>query len=183
MSEKFSELSASLIKFIEKQHIYFIATARATGTVNLSPKGMDSLKILNNNKLLWLNYTGSGNESAAHILEDPRMTIMFCSFELKPLILRLYGKAKLMHPRDKDWNKYLEFFPNTKGARQIFILDINLVQTSCGFAVPFYDFKEERNALIDWAEKKGDAGIESYWLEKNQLSIDGFDTAIINEES
>tara|TARA_R110000772_G_scaffold32441_2_gene79405 strand:- start:661 stop:1224 length:564 start_codon:yes stop_codon:yes gene_type:complete len=182
MAEKFSELSPSLIKFIEGQHIYFVATARASGTVNLSPKGMDSLKVLSKKELLWLNYTGSGNETAAHILENPRMTIMFCSFERKPLILRLYGKAKAIHPRDKNWNKYLEFFPNTNGARQFYLLEINLVQTSCGFAVPFYDYKEERKALVDWAETKGDAGIESYWLEKNQLSIDGFDTAIIGNQ-
>lgn len=178
MAEKFSELSPSLINFIENQHIYFVATARAEGRVNLSPKGMDSLKVLNSNQLIWLNYTGSGNESAAHILENPRMTIMFCSFELKPLILRLYGKARSIHPRDESWLEYLKSFPKTTGARQLFLLDIDLVQTSCGFAVPFYDYKKERNALTDWAEKKGNAGIEAYWQEKNQFSIDGFDTEI-----
>lgn len=179
MSEKFSELSTSLISFIEKQHMFFVATARSTGTVNVSPKGMDSLKIINSKKLVWLNYTGSGNESAAHILENPRMTIMFCSFELKPLILRLYGKAQAIHPRDESWQEYLALFPEKSGARQLFSMDIDLVQTSCGFAVPFYEFKEDRNALVKWSGPKGDEGIQDYWQEKNQHSIDGFPTEIL----
>ena len=181
MSEKFPELSPSLISFIEKQHVYFAGTARSTGRVNISPKGMDSLKILNKNKLVWLNYTGSGNESAAHVLKTPRMTLMFCSFDRKPLILRLYGTAQAIHPRDESWSDYLKLFPEALGARQFFLIDIALVQTSCGFAVPFYEFKEEREALSTWAEKKGTAGIETYWLEKNQLSIDGFETAILED--
>jgi hypothetical protein len=183
MAEKFSELSSSLINFIEKQHMFFVGTARATGTVNVSPKGMDSLRILNANKLVWMNYTGSGNESAAHILESPRMTIMFCSFERKPLILRLYGTAQAVHPRDDDWQNYLEMFSDTSGARQFFTMDIELVQTSCGFAVPFYEFKEDRKALLEWSDKKGDAGIADYWQERNQQSIDGFPTEILNDTS
>ncbi|PCJ42711.1 MAG: pyridoxamine 5'-phosphate oxidase [SAR86 cluster bacterium] len=179
MSEKFPELSASLITFIEKQHVFFVGTARATGTVNLSPKGMGSLKILNSKQLVWLNYTGSGNESAAHILENSRMTIMLCSFERKPLILRLYGKAQALHPRDESWQEYLKLFPETSGARQLFTMDIELVQTSCGFAVPYYEFKEERKALVLWSKQTGDDGIEAYWEEKNQQSIDGFPTDIL----
>lgn len=179
MSEKFSELSSSLISFIEKQHVFFVGTARSTGTVNLSPKGMNSLKILNSKKLVWLNYTGSGNESAAHILENPRMTIMLCSFEKKPLILRLYGQARAIHPRDEQWDDFLKLFPESPGARQLFIMDLDLVQTSCGFAVPFYEFIEDREALLKWSDQKSDAGIQAYWEEKNQHSIDGFPTEIL----
>jgi len=183
MSEKFPELSPPLISFIEKQHIFFVGTARSTGTVNVSPKGMDSLKIINPNKLIWLNYTGSGNEPAAHILENPRMTIMFCSFELKPLILRVYGQAQAIHPRDESWQEYLNLFPEKSGARQFFSMDIDLVQTSCGFAVPFYEFKDDRNALIHWSGPKGKEGIQAYWQEKNQHSIDGFPTEILKDSA
>ncbi len=183
MAEKFSELSSSLISFIEKQHMFFVGTARSTGTVNVSPKGMDSLVILNPKKLVWLNYTGSGNESAAHILESPRMTIMLCSFELKPLILRLYGLAQAIHPRDESWQEYLNLFPKKSGARQLFTMDIELVQTSCGFAVPYYEFIEDREALRKWSNQKGDEEIEAYWQEKNQQSIDGFPTNILINSS
>lgn len=183
MSEKFSELSSSLISFIEKQHVFFVGTARSTGTVNISPKGMNSLKILNTKKLVWLNYTGSGNESAAHTLENPRMTIMLCSFEKKPLILRLYGQAQAVHPRDAQWDEYMKLFPESSGARQFFTMDIDLVQTSCGFAVPFYEFKEDREALVKWSGPKGNEGIEAYWEEKNQHSIDGFPTEILGSST
>ncbi|MDG2090971.1 MAG: pyridoxamine 5'-phosphate oxidase family protein [Gammaproteobacteria bacterium] len=179
MSEKFSELSSSLTSFIEKQHVFFVGTARTTGTVNLSPKGMNSLKILNSKELVWLNYTGSGNESAAHILENPRMTIMLCSFEKKPLILRLYGQARAVHPRDDQWDEYLKLFPESTGARQFFTMDIDLVQTSCGFAVPYYEFIEDREALVKWSNQKSGEAIEDYWQEKNQHSIDGFPTEIL----
>ena len=179
MSEKYPELSKALISFIEKQHMFFVGTAQASGTINISPKGMDSLKVLNSKKLVWLNYTSSGNESAAHILENSRMTIMFCSFEKKPLILRLYGQAEAIHPRGSQWQEYLTLFPESSGARQLFSMDIDLVQTSCGFAVPYYEFIEDRKALIEWSNQKGNKGIESYWEEKNQESIDGFPTDIL----
>ncbi len=142
---------------------------------------MDSLKVLGPNKVIWLNYTGSGNESAAHILENPRMTIIFCSFEKKPLILRLYGQAKVIHPRDDEWGKSIALFPQHPGARQLFLLGIDLVQTSCGFAVPFFDYSGERDALIKWADTQGEEGIHDYWNAKNQLSIDGFETKILEK--
>ena len=180
MAEQFSELSSGLMQFIEKQRIFFVGTARSTGSVNVSPKGMESFHILNSKQIVWLNLTGSGNESAAHILENNRMTIMFCSFEKKPLILRLYGKAEAIHPRDKDWEKYAALFPKDQGSRQFFVLDIELVQTSCGFSVPFYEFVDDRYTLQGWAEKKGPEGIKDYWTEKNQQTIDGFETGIFD---
>lgn len=103
---------------------------------------------------------------------------MFCSFDRQPLILRLYGEAKTMHPRDNDWKTYLELFPKYTGARQIFKLDICLVQTSCGYAVPFYDYKGQRPTLLKSANKKGSDGIKRYWQEQNKYSIDGKSTGI-----
>ncbi|MEX0741098.1 MAG: pyridoxamine 5'-phosphate oxidase family protein [Pseudohongiella sp.] len=179
MAEKFNELSPGLIDFIGKQHIYFVGTAGAEGHVNVSPKGMDSLRILGPNEAIWLNMTGSGNETAAHVLENRRMTIMFCSFDKQPLILRLYGQAEVIHPRDADWDRLIAEFPEYHGARQIFRLAIDLVQTSCGYAVPHCDYKGERVTLEKWAEKRGREGVEAYWAERNTVSLDGRNTGIL----
>jgi len=178
VSDKYEALLAEHMDFIEKQHLFFVATAGADGFVNVSPKGMDSLRILDPRRLLWLNLTGSGNESAAHVLETARMTLMFCSFDRQPLILRVYGRADVIHPRQQGWDGLIREFPDYLGARQIFDLRIDLVQTSCGYAVPYYEFKGERETLTKWAEKRGRQGIEQYWLEKNRFSLDGRATGI-----
>lgn len=179
MGKQFSEISTDLQEFIGKQKIFFVGTAAAEGRVNVSPKGMDSLRVIDANKVVWLNLTGSGNETAAHLLKNERMTIMFCAFEGKPMILRLYGHAKMYHRRDEGYHTYIDLFPPIAGARQIIELDIDLVQTSCGFAVPFMDFKEERTQLKAWAEKKGEARLQAYWKEKNVRSLDDFETNIL----
>lgn len=134
---------------------------------------MDSLKVIDNNRVIWLNVTGSGNETSAHIQQNNRMTIMFMAFEGKPLILRLYGKAKVIHINDPQWQALFTLFQPTTRARQIFDLSVVLVQTSCCMAVPFFDYVKEREQLKDWAIKKGDKGLKEYWLTKNQQSIDG----------
>lgn len=180
MAKQLEALTEKLTDFIESQKIFFVGTAAAEGRINVSPKGMDSLRVLNPKKIIWLNLTGSGNETAAHILQNPRMTLMFCAFEGKPLILRIYGTAKSYHPRDTEYGELIGLFPETAGARQIIELDIEMVQTSCGFAVPLMEFKEERTLLEDWAKSKGTEGIETYWKEKNIKSIDGFDTQILD---
>jgi hypothetical protein len=178
VAEQFSQLEETHKQFIAQQHMYFVGTAGAEGMVNLSPKGMDSLRVLDSNTVAWLNLTGSGNESAAHVLENGRMTIMFCSFGRQPLIMRLYGLARMVHPRDQQWQDLFSLFPAMPGARQIFVLDVALVQTSCGYAVPHYEFKSDRNTLLNWAEKQNPQGIEDYWQEKNTRSLDGHDTGI-----
>ena len=178
MATQFPELENAHIEFIKQQHIYFVATAGAEGYVNSSPKGMDSFRIINTKQIAWLNLTGSGNESAAHVLENGRMTIMFCSFDKQPLILRLYGEARVHHKRDAEWQNYAELFPAQPGARQIFVVDLAMVQTSCGFAVPYFEFVSDRPTLEKWAENTGEAGIEAYWQKKNTKSLDGRDTGI-----
>lgn len=179
MSQKFRELSPSLIDFIGEQHIYFVGTAGTGGHVNVSPKGMDSLRVLAPKEVIWLNMTGSGNETAAHVLENKRMTIMFCSFAKRPLILRLYGQAQVIHPRDADWGDLVGHFPEYTGARQVFRLAVDLVQTSCGYAVPHCDYKSERVTLKKWADKRGRDGVQAYWQEKNTKSLDGKNTGIL----
>jgi hypothetical protein len=181
MAKQFTSLSKDHKKFIAEQKLFFVATADSDSRINLSPKGMDSFRITNDNTALWLNMTGSGNETAAHVLEDGRMTIMFCAFEGKPIILRLYGKARAIHPRDSEWGNCIQNFPKNPGARQIFELAIDLVVTSCGMGVPYFDYREERLQLNNWAEKKGDSGINDYWMEKNKISLDGKPTGITEE--
>ena len=178
MAEQFSCLQDQHREFIERQHVFFVATAAPDGRVNLSPKGLDTLRIVAPDRLRWLNLTGSGNETAAHLRESDRMTIMFCSFDRKPMILRLYGHARSVHVGDADWEEYGREFGQPLGARQIFDLDIDVVQTSCGFAVPRYDFVEPRETLTRWAENRGEDGIREYWREKNQRSLDGAPTGI-----
>jgi hypothetical protein len=123
--------------------------------------------------------TGSGNETAAHVLENGRMTVMFCSFDKQPLILRLYGQATAIHPRDEKWGELAGLFPEYVGARQIFELELELVQTSCGYAVPYYELQGERPTLTKWGDNHGKAGIEQYWREKNTKSLNDKDTGIL----
>lgn len=179
MGKKFDSLSEKLTEFIAEQKVFFVGTATTDSHVNVSPKGMDSLRVLNNNRVIWLNVTGSGNEASAHVQLDPRMTIMFCAFEGPPLVLRLYGKARVIHKNDPEWEELFAHFTPLPGARQIFDLSIDLVQTSCGMGVPYYEYAGDRELLNEWAVRKGDEGITQYWQDRNQLSIDNIPTNII----
>ncbi len=181
MGKRYTELSDKLKTFIEAQKLFFVGTAAADGRVNISPKGMDSLRVLGKNRIIWLNVTGSGNETSAHVQENPRMTLMFAAFESNPMILRLYGEARVIHQSDAEWEELFALFDPLPGARQIFDLAVDLVQTSCGMAVPFFDYAGERTQLNDWARKKGEEGIRSYWKEKNQTSLDGKPTWILEK--
>ncbi|WP_370444981.1 pyridoxamine 5'-phosphate oxidase family protein [Photobacterium sp. GB-36] len=178
MGKQFSELSDKHVEFIEKQKIYFVGTAADSGNVNLSPKGGDSLRVINSKQIAWLNLTGSGNESASHVIKNARMTLMFCAFEGAPLIFRVYGEAKVLHTKDEEWGQFVQLFPESVASRQIFILDIDFVQSSCGMSVPYFSYEGDRDDLANWSKKQGVEGIEQYWLKKNQKSIDGFETEI-----
>ncbi|WP_159949616.1 pyridoxamine 5'-phosphate oxidase family protein [Polaribacter septentrionalilitoris] len=179
MSKFYTKITSRLQKFIEVQKIFFVATAPNSGRINLSPKGMDSFRVIDENRVLWLNVTGSGNETAAHLLENDRITIMFCAFEGAPNILRLYGKGKEIREGDASWDELIQLFPETPGTRQIFDISIESAQTSCGMSIPFFEYKGERNELNDWATAQGKNGIKNYWENKNQTSIDGLPTKIL----
>ena len=178
-----SSLTPSLVDFIAEQKIFFTATAPGRGRINLSPKGIDTFRCLDHHTVAYLDLTGSGNEAAAHLLENGRMTIMFCGFDAKPLILRLYGRGRTVLPADTEWNELLARFDATPGQRQIVVLAVDGVQTSCGFAVPRFEFRAERPTLIEWAETKGTEGIAQYRREKNQTSIDGLPTESLAVET
>ncbi len=173
-----SKLTPRLIDFIEGQHLFFVATAMNAGHINLSPKGLESFKVINAQKVVWMNLTGSGNETATHLMHDGRMTIMFCAFEGAPMILRLYGTARAYHKYDGSWNEYIALFPEMTGARQLVEMQIDLVQISCGFGVPLMAYRQQRQELVNWAEEKGEKGIEEYWEKKNMTSLDGHETNI-----
>lgn len=181
MAKFYPELDDSLRRFITEQKLFFVATAPDDGRISLSPKGLDSLRILDNQRVAYLDLTGSGNETAAHLRQNGRMTLMFCAFEGEPLILRLYGRGDVVRQNDREWAALVPLFPSYPGMRQIMVLNIESLQTSCGAGVPLFDYQGERDKLLRWAEKKGEEGIRDYWREKNQSSIDGLPTGLLNE--
>jgi len=180
MAKFFDKIDDKIRKFIGKQKIFFTASAPESGRINLSPKGIDTFRVLNENTVCYLDLTGSGNETAAHLAENGRLTIMMCSFSGAPLILRLYGRGEVVHRNSENWKELAANFDDFAGTRQIIVLHVESLQTSCGFAIPLYEFKEDRTMLIDWAENKGEDGIEKYWRDKNQTSIDGLPTGIFD---
>jgi len=178
-----TSLNGTLRDFIERQHVFFVATAADRGRVNLSPKGADSLRIVDDTHLLWLNLSGSGNETAGHLKILNRITLMFCAFDGDPLILRLYGSARTIHRFDADWDEKLALFPKMAGSRQVFEVTIDAVQTSCGSGVPVMPFQEDRasDQLVAHYDKMGPEGVEAYWRRKNAETIDGFDTGLFKD--
>ncbi|MEL7281616.1 MAG: pyridoxamine 5'-phosphate oxidase family protein [Pseudomonadota bacterium] len=178
----FQKLSRTHERFIKAQPMFFVATADRDGRVNVSPKGLDTLRIMGDTRIVWLSLSGSGNETAAHVQATGRMTLMFCAFEGAAMILRAYGQAKVHHPRDADWDALIGLFPKLAGSRQIFDLEVDLVQTSCGSGVPMMRFDKSRGEeeLEPFYAEMGEAGVEDYWRRKNVETIDGKATGIFD---
>ena len=167
-------------EFIARQKMFFVASAPLSldGHVNLSPKGSDSFRILSDHQVAYMDIIGSGNETSAHLLENGRITFMFCAFEGPPNILRLYGSGRTILPDHDEWESLSQHFHLQLATRQIIIAEIDKVQTSCGFSVPLYDYLGERDHAEKWALNKGVDGLEAYKAEKNRVSIDGLPTAL-----
>jgi hypothetical protein len=180
---KFSRIEQTHQEFIEEQKMFFVATAAPEGRVNMAPKEMETLRVMGPNRIVWLNLTGAQNETAAHLLESTRMTLMWCSFDRTPMILRAYGDASIVHPRDRAWDELSALFPPIPGARQILDVDVNFVLISCGFGVPLYDFAGQRDTLRRWAEKKSEDGLNQHWADNNSISIDGKPTGIFGDDA
>jgi hypothetical protein len=181
MAKQFSRIEDTIRDFIARQRVFFVASAAPSGRINLSPKDGASLRVLDAGRVAYLDLTGSGAETAAHLLADGRLTLMFCAFEGAPLILRLYGRGASLPRGTPGYAGLLEAaFDGAEpmGARQIVTLDIDLVQTSCGYGVPLFDYAGERDSLTRWAAAKGEDGLVAYGREKNAVSMDGLPTGL-----
>jgi hypothetical protein len=174
MGKTHEEIDDSVRQFIEGQHLFFVATSplHADGHVNVSPKGLDSLRILSPTQVGYVDYTGSGVETIAHVRENGRLTIMFCALEGRPSILRIYGKARVVEPGDSEFPPLVERFRVVAPVRSIIMLDVTRISDSCGFGVPHYSYVGEREQLVQWSERKGAEGLREYQRHKNAMSID-----------
>jgi hypothetical protein len=176
MAKFFDALLPEHTAFIARQKVFFVATQAPGGRINLSPKGLDSLRVLDDKTVAYLDLTGSGAETAAHLRVDPRLTLMLCSFSADALILRLYGWGESVRPGEPRWTELAGDFPEYPGARQIVVLHVESLQTSCGAGLPLMGYAGERGSLTEWARKKGTDGIAEYRRAKNARSIDGLET-------
>jgi hypothetical protein len=178
-------ITEELKAFIARQHIFFVGSAPLSGEghVNLSPKGLDSFRVLSPYRVAYLDIVSSGNETSAHLLENGRITFMFCAFDGPPNILLLYGKGRSVLPGQPDWQELSAHFTLYPSTRQIIVADISRVQTSCGYGVPLYDYTGERDLHFKWAEKLGPAGLEKYKQENSMVSLDSLPTALGEEQA
>jgi hypothetical protein len=180
MGKVYDSIGDDLRAFIEAQQMFFVASAPLSpaGHVNLSPKGLDCFRVLAPDRVAYLDLTGSGNETSAHLRENGRITFMFCAFAGPPKILRLYGRGEAVLPGNSRWDELRPLFGEYPGVRQIVVATISRVQTSCGFAVPNYAYVGQRDTLVRWAHAKGEEELETYHSEKNARSIDGLRTPL-----
>lgn len=180
MAKFYDEIDPNLQKFIEKQHMFFVASAPLSGEghVNLSPKGLDCFRVLSPNRVAYMDLIGSGNETSAHMRENGRITFMFCAFEGAPNILRLYGRGRTVVPGQPDWDELSQNFTIYSSTRQLIVAEIYKVQTSCGYGVPLFEYQGERDQHFKWADHMGEEKLETYKQEKNWCSLDGLDTEL-----
>ncbi len=182
MGMHWSEINDDIRDFIEAQRLFFVATAPQDGLINVSPKGVTQLKIPDPKTVVYLDLTGSGNETGAHVTENGRITIMFCAFSGPPNIVRLYGKARIVLPESDDWSELISLFDDVPGIRQMFVIDVQRVSDSCGFGIPIYEYVRERTELTDFAKSLGANGLEEYKLKNNIVSIDGLPTGLVEDD-
>ena len=183
MAQEHPSLTPALRDFIARQHIFFAATAATNTRINISPRSTREFRVIGDNEVCWLDLTGSGAETAAHLKADGRLTVMFCAFEGPPNILRLYGRGEILHRDSAQFARFLDAHFGAErpvGTRQIVRLAVELVKTSCGYGVPAFAYERERGALDNWAQKKGPQGVADYWREKNLVSMDGLPTGIVD---
>jgi hypothetical protein len=180
MAQTYDVITDELRAFIEKQHVFFVGSAPLSGDghVNVSPKGLDCFRVLSPTRAGYVDLTGSGNETSAHLHENGRVTFMFCAFVGKPMILRLFGRGRVVLPGSAGWGELAGVFPDYPGARQIIVAELDRVQTSCGFAVPLMEHAGDRDLLPKWARKKGAEGLAEYRRKKNARSIDGLEAPV-----
>ena len=175
MGKVYEEIDAALQRFVEAQQLFFVATAPldAEGHVNLSPKGLNTLRVLAPRTIGYVDYVGSGAETIAHVKENGRIVIMLCALHGPPRIVRFHGRGDVLEPQDPEYQRLRPVFPADLAGRAIIVVSLDRISDSCGFGVPLYHFEGQRSQLVDWTNRKGDDGLEDYQLEKNANSIDG----------
>jgi predicted pyridoxine 5'-phosphate oxidase superfamily flavin-nucleotide-binding protein len=175
MGKIYSTIDDSVREFIMAQPIFFVGSAPidSRGHINVSPKGLDTLRILGPTTAAYLDLTGSGIETVSHLRENGRIVLMFCAFQGPPKILRLHGRGRIIEPRDEEFAALAANFPNYEGARAIIVIELSRIADSCGFGVPLLKTEADRRQLTAWSGKQGPDGLQSYRSEKNQRSIDG----------
>lgn len=185
MADQFDHITDKLRGFIARQHIFFVGSAAAGTRVNITPRSTDDLRITGPNEAMFLDRTGSSNETAAHMLADGRLTLMMCATDGPPLILRLYGTGRALRYDSAEfaeaWAAHFGGGEVPHTARQIFVQTIDLVQTSCGYGVPLFEFQRERPSLANWAASKSPEDIRDYWQRKNAVSMDGLPTGLLDD--
>ena len=175
MGQVFEALDERLTDWIAGQHVFFVATAplAADGLVNLSPKGLDTFAVLDEHRVAYLDLTGSGVETIAHLRENGRIVVMFCAFEGRPRILRLHGRGRAVLPGEPRFDELARCFAPRPGIRAVIEVDVARIADSCGYAVPLLDYRGERTQLDAWAAAKGPEKLDAYRAEKNAASLDG----------
>lgn len=186
MAKQFPSLSSAQRDFILRQNIFFTASATASSRVNISPREIGALRIIDDNTVIYLDRTGSGNETAAHMLADGRLTIMFCAFSGPPQIMRLYGIGASIGWETVEFKELItQYYDDVAplGSRQIMKLKFDLVQTSCGYGVPLFEYQDERASLENWHENKAPDGFRPYWEKNNLVSMDGLPSGLNLDET
>jgi hypothetical protein len=175
MGKVYEHIDGTLRAFIEQQRMFFVATAPldANGHVNVSPKGLDALRVLSPTTVAYLDYVGSGSETIAHVKENGRIVLMWCALDGPPKIVRLHGRGEVLEPDDAKYQHLRLRFPAVPAGRAIVVVHVHRIADSCGFGVPLYVFERHRSQLADWADRKGPNGLREYQLEKNSSSLDG----------
>ncbi|MEM1086019.1 MAG: pyridoxamine 5'-phosphate oxidase family protein [Verrucomicrobiota bacterium] len=175
MAKEYPEIDDKVRDWVAKQKMFFVATAplSSDAMVNCSPKGMDSFRVLGPRTVAYLDLTGSGVETIAHLKENGRIVIMMCAFEGPPQIMRFHGRGRVLEKSSPEYAEHVASFEEFPGARAIIVVDVDRISDSCGYSVPYYDYKGDRDILLKWATTKGEDGVETYQSEKNARSLDG----------
>jgi hypothetical protein len=175
MGKTYTEIDDRLRAFIAKQHMFTVASAPTGpgGHINCSPKGLDTFRIVSPTRVAYLDFVGSGVETIAHLRQNGRVVLMFCAFDGPPNIVRLYGRGVAVEPRDPEFGSLRASFAAANGVRAIVRVDLTRISDSCGYGVPLFRYEGERPQMGEWAERKGEAGLETYQREKNASSLDG----------
>ena len=175
MAKTYDDIAPDLAGWLAEQHLFFVATAplAADGLVNCSPKGMDTFRVLGSREVAYLDLTGSGTETIAHLRENGRIVLTFCALAGPPRIVRLHGTGEVLVAGTPEFERLRPMFPDTPGARAVIRVRLSRVGDSCGYSIPRYEYVGERDTLVRWAENKGPEGLEAYRRERNATSIDG----------